>query len=777
MLRAMYDLQLQHMIRPGRAVVGEFTEGEMYLAAANMANKVVISKLPAFSAYASRIVPTKESLQILNINQTITALAVGRFTSDAATDLLFIGTPTELVVYDVPQNREVFRKSTTGGASSIAVGKTGRIKKTLAIVGGESALQGFDEDGNEPLWTITGDNVAVLVLFDVNKDGQVEVIAGCDDHQIRVFRETEQIFSMSETDKIVSLAVLKDQNFVYGLANGTVGVYEQYERRWRVKSKSKPLAVLGFDVTGDGEPEILCGWASGKFEIRDRFSGNLLFKYQMDDPIAQILEVDDPRNHHEKYILVATAEGDVKAFAVEDSTSKEYTVTFLQDGQSHDMLTVDGEGNSKVVPVKPDAEDGESVASVANIPQPLSREDSVYDWSTVPDNVEVYIDVEPNLGNPNYFLNRNLPSGKASALPADMDVYVRKDDGSMDGRIGLPNLFDKPSLKFTIRTSDAAYKIPGVVIFTEGVFSGESYYHHPPERLVTNVVQFPVTIPKNLPVDMFITIMAGQTNRKFYYCHGELIRMKRFAMYYHLSTPGTTTAAPTSPAPPPEGFVAFKVQERINRFFLWASENFFLRGDIKASGDQSGGSLAFVSLRDGEQLVIRMTSAGEITVMTDSIDTAGDVVESLADGLTLKHVESHAHFPKAYDGLLNVFSQLDEFQTNRQRQIADIADRGAGIRAMLMKAEECKTLETWPEVKKYYMELHNQNKSILGDFRVQIEAHQKFTASLKSVSQLIDKAARLRVGTPKSDLFSKCRLAVQSRDVQLLVRLMEFGAS
>ena len=49
-----------------------------------------------------------------------------------------------------------------------------------------------------------------------------------------------------------------------------------------------------------------------------------------------------------------------------------------------------------------------------------------------------------------------------------------------------------------------------------------------------------------------------------------------------------------------------------------------------------------------------------------------------------------------------------------------------------------------PEVKKYYMELRNQNKSILGDFRVQVEAHDKFTSGLKSVSQLIDKAARLR---------------------------------
>ena len=64
---------------------------------------------------------------------------------------------------------------TTGGASSIAVGKTGRIKKSLAVVGGQSALHGFDENGNEPLWTLTGDNVSVLALFDINKDGQVEV--------------------------------------------------------------------------------------------------------------------------------------------------------------------------------------------------------------------------------------------------------------------------------------------------------------------------------------------------------------------------------------------------------------------------------------------------------------------------------------------------------------------------------------------------------------------------------------------------------------------------
>lgn len=42
------------------------------------------------------------------------------------------------------------------------------------------------------------------------------------------------------------------------------------------------------------------------------------------------------------------------------------------------------------------------------------------------------------------------------------------------------------------------------------------------------------------------------------------------------------------------------------------------------------------------------------------------------------------------------------------------------------------------------MELRNQNKSVLADFNIQIDAREKFTSALKSVSQTIDKAARLR---------------------------------
>lgn len=42
--------------------------------------------------------------------------------------------------------------------------------------------------------------------------------------------------------------------------------------------------------------------------MRDRFNGNLLFKYQMDDPVAQIMEVTE-LDSGSSYILVSSIEG------------------------------------------------------------------------------------------------------------------------------------------------------------------------------------------------------------------------------------------------------------------------------------------------------------------------------------------------------------------------------------------------------------------------------------------------------------------------------------
>ena len=49
-------------------------------------------------------------LVMLNINQRVTAVATGKLDPDVDRDYLLVGTPTNLLVYDVEKNADIFHK-------------------------------------------------------------------------------------------------------------------------------------------------------------------------------------------------------------------------------------------------------------------------------------------------------------------------------------------------------------------------------------------------------------------------------------------------------------------------------------------------------------------------------------------------------------------------------------------------------------------------------------------------------------------------------------------
>ena len=99
--------------------------------------------------------------------------------------------------------------------------------------------QGFDHEGNDPFWTVTGDNVTSLTMMDYNSDGKNELIVGSEDYEIRVFAGDEILTEITETEAVTALVPVQDGRFGYALANGTVGVYEKTTRWWRIKSKNQ----------------------------------------------------------------------------------------------------------------------------------------------------------------------------------------------------------------------------------------------------------------------------------------------------------------------------------------------------------------------------------------------------------------------------------------------------------------------------------------------------------------------------------------------------------
>lgn len=77
----------------------------------------------------------------------------------------------------------------------------------------------------------------------------------------------------------------------YGLDNGSIGVYKEKTRLWKVKAKHKVVSVISVQA----DKSIFClviGWSNGRVEVRNDVTGEILYKMSLNSPIAKILQGD-----------------------------------------------------------------------------------------------------------------------------------------------------------------------------------------------------------------------------------------------------------------------------------------------------------------------------------------------------------------------------------------------------------------------------------------------------------------------------------------------------
>lgn len=131
MLQTIFTFNLREKILPGRVAIGTFDGTNPCLVAATIGDKVLIhnphesknssnapsSSVPSQSMATERrqsgnLTVSSGNKTFLNINQTIKSLAIGCIdenndgskVSRTRKDVLFIGTPTSILVYDVFKN-------------------------------------------------------------------------------------------------------------------------------------------------------------------------------------------------------------------------------------------------------------------------------------------------------------------------------------------------------------------------------------------------------------------------------------------------------------------------------------------------------------------------------------------------------------------------------------------------------------------------------------------------------------------------------------------------
>ncbi|CAI5449364.1 unnamed protein product [Caenorhabditis angaria] len=264
---------------------------------------------------ASNKVFVKDTEISLNINEPIRCMTIAPF--GAGYDYVVIGTDAHVICFDIHNNQTIFRKEVPDGVNCFAVGKIADNQEAI-YCGGNCCIWGFDREGNNIYWTVTGDVVTCMCICDYDSDGEKELIIGSPDFEIRIFKNDLMRTELMETDALISLTCVADEYFAYALANGTIGVYQRDQRLWRIKSKNIVSAVFRFP----NDELMTVVWKMGKVDTRLVKNGDVMSKDQTLSGQVQAAAIS--RNIDEKsQICVALGDGKVQSYHLQKKKDNE----------------------------------------------------------------------------------------------------------------------------------------------------------------------------------------------------------------------------------------------------------------------------------------------------------------------------------------------------------------------------------------------------------------------------------------------------------------------
>ena len=123
-----------------------------------------------------------------------------------------------------------------------------------------------------------------------------------------------------------------------------------------------------------------------------------------------------------------------------------------------------------------------------------------------------------------------------------------------------------------------------------------------------------------------------------------------------------------------------------------------------------------------------------------------------------------------------VLVRVDDYNAARVKMSAEMADSSNLAKTLVIKAEDARILGDIKSMRSTYATLYTLNGSLINEYNKRANNHEQLLAALKEVNQMIQKAARLRVGAPKSRVVSACRAAIKANNIHSLFKIIKTGA-
>jgi len=698
-----FQLYLSDRIHTRQATIGKYDGKHPSLTCATSGSKIFIHSPHAASETDVKL---QSQIRYLNINKQISAIDSAALVDPGGPELLLIGTRSDLLAYDVENNTDHFFKEVADGVNVLCHGSVPMVDVPMVVAGGNCSIQGFDAEGNEPFWTVTGDNVSAMTFVDIDNDGTTELIVGSEDFAIRIFKNEEVIHELTEAEKVISLCPIHDMSYGYALANGTVGVYERATRVWRVKSKHLVTCVNGFDLDADGVPEIVSGWSNGKVEARNNRTGDVLYRDTFPAAVSAILKADYRCDGHEE-VICCSLDGEVRGYLPPEADA----MTSMMDSNSEE----------------------DSIADMSQRKQELLYELRSYEQN--------YAKAQKSGGT---------TSQSGAVVPPGTRVMST-----------LEMKLEKRCCELVLTTNNDTV-IKGAVVFAEQLFDGESLFRY--ERNPEKTSRLPLSLKKDVAANMLIKAMVGSKTSNVYHVFEVDYKLPKFAMYVPVERRDTKE---------PGSSVTFRLSERAVRVHHWMQSAF----TMPAGADDTEVRATFLSLRDGKPLWITMSSQteGALVVRTDDMELAGELVQDFCAYVGITELQSVADFPMEMEAFRTGLVQVDEYNAVRLKLTAEMADSSNLLKALVIKAEDARIINNMGLMRRMYQQLFDLNRELIMEHTKRSTNHTELLASLKEVNQMIQKAARLRVGTPKTRVVAACRNAIKSNNIHSLFTIMKTG--
>ncbi|KXZ53986.1 hypothetical protein GPECTOR_5g1 [Gonium pectorale] len=349
---------------------------------------------------------------------------------------------------------------------------------------------------------------------------------------------------------------------------------------------------------------------------------------------------------------------------------------------------------------------------------------------------------------------RDTPTDRGSLIPSDTRV---------DSYIAINK--EAASCDLVLRTSNDSSVIRGVVVFGEQIFDEESLFVYPKNPDTSLAV--PLKPLKDVSVVLMIKVLVGGRTATMFHVFELEIELPKFALY---------AAVDKGAFPEPASSVTFSVSERIPRLCAWVESRFNLKATTAGRNDTL--EAYFLCLRDKAPLGIKAVPVAgqvQVTLRTDSLDTAGELVGDLAAYLGLTDLSSTADFPAAMKAFGEVLNAVDEHNITRLRMNADMADASNAAKQLIIKAEDARILADMKAMRKYYRQLADLNRDLIVEHDKRATNHVALLESLREVNQMIQRAARLRVGASKAKVVTACRAAIKNNNMAALFRIIREG--